>query len=169
MDFNNKYNRILKTPKEDFSEVISHVDLVGYIPKERQIKMLIEAGKRLVSNRGIYDFQANEKVDIDEIDPDVTRNLSFDLADASEIMKKYQIVTVNFETGEYLDKTGYIRNIKDGKKVYDKPVPDTSSRSVSGQMTPKGEIDSAGSAEEKVLDEQSLEKVTKNLNKRGDK
>lgn len=134
--FNSQYNIVKHSAPETFEDAVSKVDMIGYIPKERQIAMLIQAGERLVNHRGVYDFAANQDVDIDEHPVDPTRSKSFDLADASEVMKGKQINNIIPETGEYIDHKGVIRNIKHPDAKSKQGVPDTTSRSVSGQMTP---------------------------------
>lgn len=160
--FNTKFNRIDKSIPEIFDQK-TKVSCVGYIPRHKLIKAFIAAGKRLDTIRGKYDIYDNK--DIDDVDVDVTREKSFDLAQASEYMKRYDIVNVNFETSEYIDKKGVIRHWPSGKAVSTKEEvlkgskkpsqnkqegPDTSSRSVSGQLTPEGEnMPPAGSAGKK--------------------
>lgn len=138
--FNTQHNIITHSKPEDYSGQESRVDMIGYIPRDRLIQMFINSGKRLVNERGVFDF--HEDVDIDEYEPDPTRSKAFDLADASEAMKGKKIVRVLAETGEYIDEKGRVRNIKDGGVILPKSRPDTPSRSVSGQMTP--ELESGG-------------------------
>lgn len=139
MKFNTQYNIVEHSKPESFEGIISKVDLIGYIPKERQIQMLIEAGERLQASRGVYDLKAGQEFDIDDLDCDPTRDLAFGLAEASEIMRRYQISQVFLETGDFIDMKGNRRNIRDLGSVKELPRPDSTPRSVSGQMTPSGE------------------------------
>lgn len=141
-DFNNKFNRIGKSSPE-INSGEEKVSCVGFIPRARQIETLIQAGKRLEIMRGKYDV-TQDKFDIDEIDIDPTRSKSFDLADASEFLTRLGILDFDLDKGTYTDKKGNIRKIFSGAdKAVNTPEnaqdgPDTSSRSVSGQMTPEG-------------------------------
>lgn len=142
--FNNKYNRIDHSVPEIFPE-ISRVSMVGYIPRHRQISILIEAGKKLDRLRGQFDLKPGEKFDLDDIECDPTRSKSFDLAEASSILSRYKIVNVNLETLEYIDAKGIVRKFPSGVPVESLQKQnkglDTASRSVSSPLTPENEMD----------------------------
>lgn len=141
-DFNNKFNRVNKsTPEINSGE--EKVSCIGFIPRARQIETLIQAGKRLETMRGKYDI-TQDNINIDDVDIDPTRSKSFDLADASEFITRLGILDFDLDNGTFKDLKGNVHRIFRGA---DKDVntpenaqdgPDTLSRSVSGQMTPKG-------------------------------
>lgn len=157
-DFNNKYNRIDRSKPEIFDEH-TEVSCVGYVPRHKVIKAFIAAGKRLDNIQGKYDVYTD--LETDDIDIDVTRSKSFDLAEASEIMRRYNIININFETMEYIDEKGLIRKYPSGEVVSSKKEvleqnegPSTISRSVLGQLTPNDEGDT--SVEDLVNNEQKV-------------
>lgn len=81
--FNGPYDRIRE--KTDSVKRRSHVDMTGYVPKEKRIRYLIEAGERLRPGGGSYDTQG--EVDIDQVFIDPTRQKGFDLVDAQEVIR----------------------------------------------------------------------------------
>ena len=60
----------------------SETEQAGYIPPKVQIENMILAGQRLDHARSQYDFESEEDIDEDLIDP--TRSGNFDLADATQ-------------------------------------------------------------------------------------
>lgn len=78
--FMTKYER--PDIKGEFNSGESLVETAGYIPAERQIMQLIDAGKRLDSyNKSQYDFVS---IDDDDGSVDPTRRLDYDMAEASQ-------------------------------------------------------------------------------------
>lgn len=75
-------NNYIPPPGEDNDGEIL-VETAGYIPADRKIESMIDAGKRLMDFRAGYEFQDDEDVPDDYIDP--TRDPGFDLADASRL------------------------------------------------------------------------------------
>lgn len=67
------------------------VETAGYIPKDKKIRSLIMAGMKLEAMRksGNYDFAPDSPVD-EESDIPPNRLQNFDLADASNIIKRGQ-------------------------------------------------------------------------------
>ena len=60
----------------------SETEQAGYIPPKVQIENMILAGQRLDKARSQYDFESEEDIDEDLIDP--TRSGNYDLADATQ-------------------------------------------------------------------------------------
>lgn len=86
MKFNTKYDRQMRSKPEVFPEK-SRVDLYNFVPKNKIIKSLVEAGKRLGPS-GTFDIPSNgPEVDLDELECDPTRHPSFDMADASQMLR----------------------------------------------------------------------------------
>lgn len=67
------------------------VETAGYIPVDKQIQILIDAGRRLDASRGEYEFDAD--TDVPDSYEDVTRAPGFDMADASSLkaQKSYRL------------------------------------------------------------------------------
>lgn len=79
--FNTHYER-KKSPAEK-NNGKRHVDKTGFIPAQRRIENIINAGRRLVAARSeMYDFP-DDKIDENFIDP--TRSPNFDMADAFQL------------------------------------------------------------------------------------
>lgn len=119
MKFNTPYKREYRSKQEDFAGIKSRVDLTGYVPKEKKIKMMIQAGLQY-QKTGLYDFPIDSDEDISDMECDPTRQKSFDLADASDRLR-------------YLERVA--RNARIHKQV--EMGPDSPSRSESGPLTPK--------------------------------
>lgn len=156
-DFNNKFNRVDKSiPEINSGEIL--VQTLGYIPKDKQIKMLIEAGKRIEAYRGTYDFRKD--VDIENVENDPTRQMAFDLADMSEIIRGLKIKSIDINKNTFKTLDGETRDLETGEPIKSNQTaqngPDTSSRSVSGQMTPKG-----GGIDEETKQDVLAEKIQK--------
>jgi len=82
MDFMTQHNRPPRKGEINSGETL--VDTSGYIPPERQIFDMINAGRRLSENRkGMYEFERDDVVPEDFVDP--TREPGFDLVDAGNI------------------------------------------------------------------------------------
>lgn len=81
MEFNTKYHR--KRDELKIFDPQSLVERQGYIPPKVQIENMILAGKRLNDFRMGYEFNSDEIVPDDYMDP--TRNPGFDLVDASNL------------------------------------------------------------------------------------
>lgn len=83
MIFQTTYSEKLKTPPEiNSGETL--VEKAGYVSSQKRIESMILAGQRLVELRKAqYDFP--QGMEIDETFHDPTRNLNFDLADASQL------------------------------------------------------------------------------------
>nr|QJB21667.1 MAG: hypothetical protein [Microvirus sp.] len=80
MNFYDQFVRPKKTPEINSGEI--RVEKAGYIPAEKQIAQLMQAGVRLGQYRKeMYDTETDDG----EIDP--TRGPDFDLADASTISR----------------------------------------------------------------------------------
>lgn len=120
MKFNTKFERHNHSKPEEFPEK-SRVDMLSFIPKERQIQILIQAGQRL-RGKGVYDLNPDSTEDIDDLDCDPTRRKDFDLADASNALRT-------------------IQNLEELKKAAEKKMkkgPSSPSRSELGPLTPEG-------------------------------
>lgn len=63
------------------------VETAGYVPADRKIESMIDAGRRLKDFRAGYEFQDDEDVPDDYLDP--TRDPGFDLADATRLTHQY--------------------------------------------------------------------------------
>ena len=75
-------NNYLPPPgEENDGEIL--VETAGYIPADRKIESMIDAGRRLLDFRAGYEFQDGEEIPDDYLDP--TRDPGFDLADASSL------------------------------------------------------------------------------------
>lgn len=82
MEFLTQRNRPPRKGEINSGETL--VDTSGFIPPERQIFDMINAGRRLSENRkGMYEFERTDKVPDDYIDP--TREPGFDMVDAGNI------------------------------------------------------------------------------------
>lgn len=71
-------------------DTVSNVDQVGFVTFEQQVNSLLLAGERVMAwKREAYDFPDGE---VDEVSakPDPTMDVGFDMADASEILRKTQ-------------------------------------------------------------------------------
>lgn len=69
-------------------DTFSKVDQVGYVTFDQQVNSLILAGERVTAwKREAYDYPDGE-VDVATAKPDPTMDVGFDLADASEILRK---------------------------------------------------------------------------------
>jgi hypothetical protein len=78
MDFYSRSNPPKRKPQKNFGK--SKTEVRGYIPAEKKITSMIEAGQRLEQSRiDQYDYQ--EEVP-DDFLPDPTRNPGYDMADA---------------------------------------------------------------------------------------
>lgn len=71
-------------PKPDRTGGKNFTETAGYVSTKRRIEEMIQAGERLVQARQ-EQFDFMDEVDMDEQDPDPTRQPGFDLADASMI------------------------------------------------------------------------------------
>lgn len=82
MKFNTPYERSQKNLDAGGGEII--VELAGYIPVQRRIKEMMDAGKRLVEHRtaeAYYHYSTGEDPDLEFWDPTLERG--YDPADAS--------------------------------------------------------------------------------------
>lgn len=69
-------------PGEKLSQVCL-VEKVGFVSMEERIQSLFTAGRNLDLYRASqYDYQFDDKIDLDSNDLDITRNKSFDFAEA---------------------------------------------------------------------------------------
>lgn len=83
-------------------DTFSNVDQVGYVTFDQQVNALILAGERVMAwKREAYDYPDGE-VDEATAQPDPTMTVGFDMADASEILRKAErkIEIKRFENGE---------------------------------------------------------------------
>ena len=81
MIFSTKYSRTPTLPEANCGEKL--VETAGYVPAKKRIEDMILAGQRLVDYRkSLYDFPDGE---IDENASDPTRDLNFDMADATQL------------------------------------------------------------------------------------
>jgi len=72
-----------KPPEGEYNDGEILVETAGYIPADRKIESMIDAGRRLMDFRAGYEFQDGEDVPDDYMDP--TRDPGFDYADASRL------------------------------------------------------------------------------------
>lgn len=80
MKFNTPYERVKQQPESNNGERM--VEIAGYIPANKRIENIINAGQRLMNSRSEqYDFPDGK--DDGSIDP--TRRLDFDMAEASTL------------------------------------------------------------------------------------
>lgn len=88
--YNSQAKRV-RQKGEVFSEE-TLVETAGFIPKERKIRMMLQAGKRLDEMRkaGMFDFDPGQKIDLN-ISVDPTRSKGFDLAEASMMLSQLKI------------------------------------------------------------------------------
>ncbi|QXP07844.1 MAG: hypothetical protein [Arizlama microvirus] len=83
--YNTKVDRIkLHVPDDSKIKRKSRIDLTGFISKENRIINLINAGRRLHTAEGQFDFE--NEVDINEVECDPTRSKGFDMTDAQTIL-----------------------------------------------------------------------------------
>jgi len=83
MKFNTPYDRVVD--EGEVMSLISKTETAGYVPAEKKILNLINAGKRLDNYRKEqYDIAEGEDVSEDVVF-DVTRSPNFDMADASQL------------------------------------------------------------------------------------
>lgn len=80
MEFKTNYNRKPEPGEKNSGEKL--VESAGYIPADRKIMDMINAGERLQAYRSGYEFNEDEVPD-GYYDP--TREPNFDMADASEL------------------------------------------------------------------------------------
>lgn len=83
MEFQTPYLRFAKNLDSGGGKII--VELAGYIPVNRRIKEMMEAGKRLIEHRtaeAYFHFKTGENPDLDFNDP--TQEPGYDPADATQ-------------------------------------------------------------------------------------
>ena len=89
MKFNTPYDRVKSPGEINSGEIMTQA--AGYISRERQIKSMIDAGKRLEDLRKMGAFDTTEQnPEIGLMQFDVTREKSFFLEDASRILNDLQ-------------------------------------------------------------------------------
>lgn len=80
--FKTQYNSTGATPEKNSGQVI--VERTGYIPAQKRIENLINAGQRLKDFRSDqFDFPDEKSINDEFFDP--TRRKNFDMADASQM------------------------------------------------------------------------------------
>ena len=83
MEFQTPYNRTKKQLDSGGGPII--VELAGYIPVQRRIKEMMDAGRRLVEHRtaeAYYHYSTGQEPDLDFWDP--TLEKGYDPADATQ-------------------------------------------------------------------------------------
>ena len=127
-----------KPPKGELMTTVSETEQHGYIPAPLQISRILEAGQRLDDYRKfVYDFDDMEKIDINDIEPDPTRDTSFDMADASILAMKLQIKK---KEAEY------------NQKLYEEQKQKQEAKSVQKEAEPIKETPEAESKDDKKID-----------------
>ena len=86
MKFNTKFERV-RIIQEEKEPSVSRLDVSGYVPKEKRIRAIIEAGERLERfRRGEYDSTGETEPDIEKMSVDPTRSKSFGKLEAAQAL-----------------------------------------------------------------------------------
>ena len=106
-------------PKLDFIPHESITEQTGHIPAELQIKRLIESGARLNDyRRFVYDFSDIDKIDLDKVQPDPTREVGFGLDDIHYLKQK---IIIAQKEKEYFNKELVKKVEEDDQEEAQKP------------------------------------------------
>lgn len=112
MDFFTHYNRPEKVLEKNSGEIV--VDTSGYIPKNKLIESMKDAGERLAVNLAtMYDHAPEEKVSENDMRLDPTRSGSFDLADA--FVESKRLANLKKESDESVKD--YLEQLEKEKKA----------------------------------------------------
>lgn len=88
------YTAFVRPEIDDFNpgggEIL--VETAGYIPAEKQIIDMINAGIRLGTYREQFDYNSIEEIDINNVEVDPTREADFDQGDAILLMNSIKPV-----------------------------------------------------------------------------
>lgn len=111
------FTQFLRPDFDDFNpgggEVLT--ESAGYIPIDKQITDMINAGQRLGDYRkGIYDYDGEEEIDLNDVKLDPTRDADFDEGDALRALKVSEEAYRNAK--ELVDKVDSAIAVEEAKR-----------------------------------------------------